>query len=331
MLSSRISRAYQAHADTAPGFWMIGVLWRVLATSVQTGGSMCLLDQICSKGSGPTRHSHRQDEGLYVVSGTVRFSAGGTDLTATAGMSVTVPRHTEHSFVIEDDAVLINFYFPGGFDVWLMGSASPALANALPPEGASPPPIALMKRLSQDYDGLPLTQERSTSANPFAPALPTVTSRNIAESLWFQGGRWSILADGASTGGGHCVFEVETTRSADAELQIHDATDVAVYVIEGELRVMVDDRCLTAGEGSFVFVPRGSVYGIRSDTDVARYMVIHTEAGYERLIRAQGTRTVGAGAGPVGTSERTLPSDALEGLRADIGLRRIVVPRDFLT
>ncbi len=330
MLSSRTSRAYWTHADTAPGYWMIGVLWRVLATSVQTGGSMCLIDQICSRGSGPTRHSHRQDEGLYVARGTVRFSAGGIDMTATAGMLITVPRHTEHSFVVEDDAVLINFYFPGGFDVWLMGSASPALANAPPPEGV-PPPIELMKRLSQDYDGMPLTQDRSTSSNPLAPALPAVTSRHTAESLWFQGGRWSILAEGASTGGGYGVFDVETTRDAAAELQIHDTTDVAVYILEGELRILVDDRCLTVGDGSFVFVPRGSVYGIRSRTHAARYIIIHTEAGYERLIRARGTPSLGAGTHPDGTSERTWPGDALEGLRSDIGLRRIVVPCDFLT
>ena len=330
MLSSRISRAYRTHADTAPGFWMIGVLWRVLATSVQTGGSMCLLNQICSRGSGPTRHRHRQDEGLYVASGTVRFSAGGIDLTATAGMLVNVPRHTDHSFFVEDDAVLINFYFPGGFDAWLMGSASPALANVPPPEDASPPPIALMNRLSEDYDGMPLTQERSTSPNPLAPAAPTVTARHTAESLWFQGGRWSILADGASTGGGYCVFEVETTRDADAELQVHDTTDVVIYVFEGRLQVMVDDRLLTAGDGSFVFVPHGSVYGVRSETDDARYMLIHTEAGYEKLIRARGTRPIGAGRPPAGTSDRTLPINGLEELHADIGLRRVVVPRGFL-
>ena len=53
VISKRTSRSYVTHADTAPGYWMIGVLWRVLATGVQTGNAMCLLDQLCSKGSGP--------------------------------------------------------------------------------------------------------------------------------------------------------------------------------------------------------------------------------------------------------------------------------------
>ncbi|WP_375459288.1 hypothetical protein [uncultured Enterovirga sp.] len=90
MISKRTSRPYATHAVTAPGYWMIGILWRVLASGVQTGNAMCLLDQRCSAGSGPTRHSHLQEEGLYVASGKVKFSAGGMDLAAGAGSLVTV-------------------------------------------------------------------------------------------------------------------------------------------------------------------------------------------------------------------------------------------------
>ena len=85
MISQRTSRTYVTHADTAPGYWMIGVLWRVLATGVQTGNSMCLLDQVCSQGSGPARHVHQQDEGLCVASGSVTFNAGGAEIAAGAG------------------------------------------------------------------------------------------------------------------------------------------------------------------------------------------------------------------------------------------------------
>ena len=34
MISKRTSRVYATYADAAPGFWMIGVLWRMLATGV---------------------------------------------------------------------------------------------------------------------------------------------------------------------------------------------------------------------------------------------------------------------------------------------------------
>ena len=144
-LSKQTSRAYATQTETAPGFWMIGILWRMLATGIQTGTAMCLLDQSCPAGSGPTRHAHPQEEGLYVASGTVSFQAGGTSFKAQAGSFITVPRHTEHSFVVDEQAILINFYFPAGFDVWLMGSAVPAHRNELPPKDLAPPVYQLTK------------------------------------------------------------------------------------------------------------------------------------------------------------------------------------------
>ena len=96
---------------------MISAFWHMLATGVQTGNSTCLCDQFCSRGSGPTRHTHTEDESFYVAGGKVSFNAGGTKLVARSGTLVTVPRHTEHSFVVDEDAILINFYFPAGFDL----------------------------------------------------------------------------------------------------------------------------------------------------------------------------------------------------------------------
>ncbi len=290
MPSKRTARAYATHADDAPGYWMIGVLWRVLATGIQTGGAMCLLDQVCSKGSGPTRHAHPQEEALYVASGTVSFSAGGIDLVAGPGSLVTVPRFTEHSFVVDDDAVLINFYFPAGFEMWLMGSAVPAQRDELPPADTPFPPMALTKGLSDDYGGLPLTKERSTSANPDAPVAPAVSARRTAEAIWLDRGCWSVLADAASTGGSYSVFEVEHPSGLIGEPHVNDGADVATYVLDGELEVLLDDRVERLRAGSFAFAPRGTVQATRVTSDTARFLAIHTAPGFERLLRALGTR-----------------------------------------
>ena len=329
MISQRTSRSYVTHADTAPAYWMIGVLWRMLATGVQTGNAMCLLDQFCSKGSGPARHVHPQDEGLYVAVGAVTFNAGGIELVAGAGSLVTVPRHTEHSFIVDEKAILINFYFPAGFDLWLMGSAVPAQRNELPPADTPMPPYQLTKQLSDDYGGLPMTQERTTSPNPDAPALPTVISRRTAETVWFDRGCWSVLADASSTGGSYCVFEVEMSRGLVDGPRIHDRTDEAYYVFDGELDFFVDDQMHGLKKGSFIFIPRGSVRALRVTSEAARYLVIHTTPGYERMVRACGT-AVSEPRLPSGDwRQESLPPERLNELRADIGLRNIVVPSGF--
>ncbi len=330
MISKRTSRSFLTHADTAPGYWMIGVLWRVLATGVQTGNSMCLLDQVCSKGSGPARHVHAQDEGLYVASGAVTFSAGGSEIRAGAGSLVTIPRHTEHSFVVDEQAVLVNFYFPAGFDLWLIGSAIPAQRNEVPPADTPMPPYEHTKQLSDQYGGLPLTKERTTSANPHAPALPTVRSRRNAEAIWFDRSCWSVLADSASTGGSYGAFEVEMARGPANGLHVHDQTDQAIYLFDGALDLFVDDVVHSLKPGSFAFVPRGAVHAIRVTSETARCLVIHTAPGYERLLRACGT-AAGKADLPPADWRPTLSPERLTEIQADIGLRSIIVPNGFIS
>ena len=128
VLSKQTARAYMADVDTAPGFWMVGILWRMLATGVQTGNAMCLLNQSCGKGSGPARHAHPQEEGLYVARSKASFQAGGLKPKAEAGCLITIPRQTEHSFVLDEDSTLINFYFPAGFRPLADGFGCPGTA-----------------------------------------------------------------------------------------------------------------------------------------------------------------------------------------------------------
>ncbi len=331
MPSKRTARAYATHADHAPSYWMIGVLWRVLATGVQTGGAMCLLDQVCSRGSGPTRHAHPQEEALYVASGSVSFSAGGVDLVAGPGSLVTVPRHTEHSFVVDDDAVLINFYFPAGFEMWLMGSAVPAQRNEPPPADTPFPPMALTKALSDDYGGLPLTKERSTSANLDAPAAPAISSRETAESIWLDRGCWSVLADAASTGGSFSVFEVEHPHGLVGEPHVNDRADVALYLLDGEVEVLLDDRVERLRAGSFAFAPRGTVQATRVTGDVARFLAIHTAPGFERLFRAFGTRAPAAVLPQADQPRRERTPERAARLNCELGLRAIAIPDAFRT
>ena len=331
MPSKRTARAFANHADDAPGYWMIGVLWRVLATGVQTGGAMCLLDQACSKGSGPARHVHPQEEALYVVSGTMSFSAGGTDLVAGPGSLVTVPRNTEHSFIVEDDAILINFYMPAGFEMWLMGSAVPAQRDELPPADTPFPPMALTRGLSDDYGGLPLTEERSTRANPDAPTASAVSSRRTAETIWLDRGCWSILADAASTGGSYSVFEVEQPRGLLGEPQINDEADVAYYVLDGELEILLNDRVERLRAGSFGFAPRGTVQATRVTSDTARFLAIHTAPGFERLLRAFGTRATAPVLPRPDHHSRKRTPERTAHLEAELGLHRVLIPAAFQT
>ncbi len=89
---SMAPRAYLTTPETAPGFWQLGNLWRVMASGIKTANSFCLIDQLVTPGGGPGAHAHPADEGLYVVSGHCTFHAGGETVSAGPGTFICVPR-----------------------------------------------------------------------------------------------------------------------------------------------------------------------------------------------------------------------------------------------
>lgn len=247
------------------------------------------------------------------------FQAGGKIFKSGPGSLVTVPRHTEHSFLVEEAARLLNFYFPAGFEAFFMGSAVPAGGDALPPEDFPPSPMSLLKRLSEDCGGMPPTSERSTRPNPDAIAEPMVFTAASAPGYWYEGARWSVLADATSTGGSYCAFEVDLPAGATLGLHVRDVTDEACYLLEGEAEMLMDDQAAPMATRSLSYAPRGTVTASRAGASGARLLVVHTSPGFERPLAAAGVPTTGDGA-PQDASPRIDPK-RLRDLHADIGLR----------
>jgi mannose-6-phosphate isomerase-like protein (cupin superfamily) len=209
---STAPRGYIHTPDSAPGFWQLGNLWRLMASGHLTGNTLSFLDQLCD-GGGPSVHMHPSDEGLYVVSGHCTFHAGGANLSAGPGSLVFVPRFTEHAFSVDaSDTHLLNFYLPAGFDMFVMGVAHPAERNELPRKGdVAMPPQRLVEQLSADYGqlaagGLPVpgvsapeSETMVTRPNPDAVVQPFRATADESRRWWYDGQLWSVLADGART------------------------------------------------------------------------------------------------------------------------------------
>ncbi|KAA0095967.1 cupin domain-containing protein [Mycolicibacterium sp. P1-18] len=125
-------------AGRSPAYWYRGTLWNVLMSADQTLGEFTLLEQVIPAGAGPPAHVHeRQAEGFYVLSGELELTVGADErvVRAGAGAAVWVPKSTRHSFrvVSDEDARLLNFYAPGGFDDHLPFYGVEATAQTLPP------------------------------------------------------------------------------------------------------------------------------------------------------------------------------------------------------
>ena len=131
-----LNKPFELNYQQGKPYWMVDILWVVLAERATTNGAFSLMWQLCPEGSGPGPHYHDQDEGFFVMEGQINYVADGQPLVATQGSFVWIPRGTVHSFRVESEtATLLNFYTPAGFEQVIMAGGLPAEAFTLPPEG----------------------------------------------------------------------------------------------------------------------------------------------------------------------------------------------------
>ncbi len=122
------------NADTAPAYWMVDVLWMVLADGNDTGGRFSLMEQLLPNGSGPGPHKHTwSDETFYMLDGEIR--------TARKGDFIVVPRDTRHAFRVDSEtARFLNGYTPASMEALVIERGTPTTERVLPPKNMGPLP-----------------------------------------------------------------------------------------------------------------------------------------------------------------------------------------------
>jgi hypothetical protein len=95
-------------------------------------------------------------------------------------------------------------------------------------------------------------------------------------------------------------------------------------VIERELRVEVDGHARAAGAGAVAFLPRQLPHAFVVSSSEARFLTLHTPAGFDRFVLAAGT-TADTAAAPLVDE---LPPDpmALAAIAASYGIEILGPP-----
>ena len=134
-------------------------------------------------------------------------------------------------------------------------------------------------------------------------AIPTVTTKEAGENLWFGGGLATFKVTSEQSGGTLCLFEHAASRGKTTPLHFHPDSDETIYVLEGELLLHIDGVEYTAGPGAVIYVPRGTPHAFLVTSEVARSLwVVTPGATIEAFFRQ---------AGDVAPS-RTLPSAEID-------------------
>lgn len=97
----------------------LGVKYKTILTTEQSGGAMSIVDSWSPAGSGPPRHIHAgEDETFVVLTGTCKVWIAGEERLAGPGESVFIPRGIEHTFKVVGDEPSRHLVIltPGGFE-----------------------------------------------------------------------------------------------------------------------------------------------------------------------------------------------------------------------
>lgn len=92
----------------------------------------------------------------------------------------------------------------------------------------------------------------------------------------------------AQDGGEYGLIEYRMPQGSRTPFHRHHAEDESLYVLEGELRVVLEERVLRAGPGAYVHLPRGRAHGLIADS-AARVLVLSRPDGFVEFTRELGT------------------------------------------
>jgi uncharacterized cupin superfamily protein len=93
-----------------------------------------------------------------------------------------------------------------------------------------------------------------------------------------------VKATGADTAGGFAFFHLVVPTMTGPPLHVHTLEEELFYVLEGEVVFQIANERVTAGPGTTVFFPRGTVHTYQNfSQETARILIIVTPAGFDRF------------------------------------------------
>ena len=149
--------APQSRTARGPQYWFFGMLAEVKASAADTGGQYTLLEVTAPAGFQAPLHVHyREDEGFYVLEGSLTVEVGDETVELGPGQHAYGPRDIPHRFTAgPNGARMIWVLTPGGFDDFIEDVSVPAAQPTVPPASVVPPENAAEIVLRHGMELLP--------------------------------------------------------------------------------------------------------------------------------------------------------------------------------
>lgn len=124
--------------------WWFGSLAEIKLAAEQSGGRVSLVEVTEPPlAEAPLHVHHNEDEGFWVLDGTVRFEVGGHEISAGPGDFAFGPRGVPHRYTVGASGCRMLFILtPGGFENAIIDMSTAARERTLPPPGEEPPDLS---------------------------------------------------------------------------------------------------------------------------------------------------------------------------------------------
>ena len=117
-----------------------------------------------------------------------------------------------------------------------------------------------------------------------APVTGSVISGPDAQTaIWFLGALAQGRVSGEQTGGAFALADHLARRGNASPVHVHDRDDETFFVLDGELRVFAGEEEHPAGPGTVAVLPRRLRHAYVVTSATARFLTLHTPAGFERF------------------------------------------------
>jgi quercetin dioxygenase-like cupin family protein len=110
-----------------------------------------------------------------------------------------------------------------------------------------------------------------------------ISGPDTQAAIWFMGALSEVRLDGEQTGGAFSLTDNLNRRGNGSPVHVHDHEDETLFVLDGELRVIVGEDEYPAGPGTAAVLPRHVRHAYVVTSATARFLALHVPAGFERF------------------------------------------------
>jgi quercetin dioxygenase-like cupin family protein len=114
---------------------------------------------------------------------------------------------------------------------------------------------------------------------------PRFSSPSEQPVLSFLGSPERLLVAGEQSGGEFALFQTTGERGHTAPRHRHERASETFIVLDGEMLIEAGGDRRLAGTGHVAVLPRNQVHTFMVVSATARYLTLHTPAGFDEFVR----------------------------------------------